>query len=203
MNAPPIFDVSRETLERLEIYADLLRRWNPRINLVSKATIADLWRRHIEDSAQIHHLAPHPVYHWADLGSGGGFPGLVNAILAIEARSPYHMSLIESDARKSAFLRTVIRETGAPAKVITGRIEEIEPLNADILSARALGDLTALLSYTERHLAPDGTALYLKGKTWEKEVEEAKSQWSFQYRLANSQTEDGPVILSITGVERA
>lgn len=203
MNAPPHFDVSRETIERLQIYADLLKRWNPRINLVSKASMADLWQRHIHDSTQIHKLAQHPVYHWADLGSGGGFPGLVIAIMAIEDGTPYHTTLIESDVRKSAFLRTVIRETGAPARVITGRIEDVEPLNANIISARALADLSALLSYTYRHIAKGGVALFPKGRTWEKELEHAKTQWNFDCQIANSRTEDGPVILSITGVERA
>ncbi len=202
MNQPLSFDVPRETLKRLEIYADLLKRWNPRINLVSKSSLADIWQRHILDSAQIQKLAPHPVYHWADLGSGAGFPGLVNAILSMEHKSPCHMTLIESDVRKSAFLRTVIRETGAPARVLTSRIENTDPLRADVISARALADLTELLSYTHRHLARDGTALFLKGRNWEKEIATARSKWNFEDHVSNSETETGSVILKITGVER-
>ncbi len=202
MNSPVQLNVSRETYERLQIYADLLKRWNPRINLVSKASIIDLWQRHIADSVQIYKFAPHPVNHWLDLGSGGGFPGLVNAIMAIEKRTPFHMTLIESDVRKSAFLRTVIRETGAPAKVVTGRIEDLEPMNADTISARALADLNTLLSFTERHLNIDGVALFLKGASWEGELQDARTKWNFQYQIDKSETEDGPVILSIRGVER-
>lgn len=195
-------DVSRETSERLEIYATLLRKWNPRINLVSKTTLPNLWTRHIADSAQLYDLAPHPVDHWADLGAGGGFPGLVIAILAMETESPRRVTLVESDARKGAFLNTVIRETGVRASVIIDRIEETEALMADVLSARALADLPTLLGFAERHLAPGGTAIFPKGATWEKEVSAARKAWNFTCQVANSETEDGPVLLRITGVAR-
>jgi len=195
-------DVSRETKARLEIYADLLRKWNPKINLVSKNTIDDLWNRHFVDSAQIYSLAPHPVEHWADLGSGGGFPGLVIAIMGADQKSPGKTTLVESDSRKCAFLRTVIRETGAFATVVNERIEVLPELNADIISARALGSLDLLLSFAERHLANNGTAIFPKGANWEKELAEAQSKWNFDYQLAKSKTETGPVIMKITGVAR-
>lgn len=196
-------DVSRETKIRLEIYAELLRKWNTKINLVSKNTIEDLWTRHFLDSAQIFALAPHPVQHWVDLGSGGGFPGLVIAIMGADQASPQNTTLVESDSRKCAFLRTVIRETGANANVLNERIESIPTLSADFLSARALGKLELLLSYADRHLAKSGIALFPKGANWEKELAEAQSKWNFDYRLAKSKTECGPVILKITGVTRA
>jgi len=195
-------NVSRETQERLEIYATLLRKWSPRINLVAKSTLDDLWTRHIADSAQIFHLAPHPVDHWADLGAGGGFPGLVVAIMARGTGSPRHVTLVESDQRKCAFLRTVIRETGAPASVVAARIEDVDPLDADVISARALAHLTTLLEYADLHLAPGGTALFHKGRSWKKEIAEARSKWKFRHRVAKSDTETGPVILSITGASR-
>ncbi len=195
--------VSRETIERLELYAALLVKWTPRINLVAKSTLVDLWTRHIEDSAQLFPLAPHPVTHWADLGSGGGFPGLVLAILGMERDSPHRTTLIESDARKSAFLRAVIREAGVNASVITDRIENVPPLAADVVSMRALADLSTLLSYIHRHIAPQGTALVLKGASWKKELREAQTRWNFEYRLATSKTEPGSVVLAITGVARA
>ena len=198
-----IADVSRETSERLAHYAALLRKWNPRINLVAKSTLDDLETRHFADSAQIHAFAPHPVDHWADLGAGGGFPGLVIAILAMETGSPAKTTLVESDMRKSTFLRTVIRETGAPAEVITARIEETAPLGANVLSARALADLPALLSMAERHLAPGGTCLFPKGKNWQAELDAAQSVWRFTHEAVKSETETGPVILRIQGVSRA
>lgn len=202
MTAQMSRDVSRETSARLERYAALLRKWNPRINLVSKSTLDDLWTRHMADSAQLHALAPHPVRHWADLGAGGGFPGLVIAILAIETGSPEHVTLVESDTRKAAFLRTVVRETGAPASVATERIEALPPLGAEVVSARALADLSTLLAYTERHMAPEGLALFPKGAGWKKELAAAQEKWKFRCRVVKSETEDGPVILSISGVLR-
>ena len=202
MTGVPALDVSRETLDRLEIYAELLRKWNPRINLVAKSTLDDLWSRHMIDSAQVFGLADHPVDHWVDLGSGGGFPGLVVAIMAMEHGSPKKVTLVESDVRKSAFLRTVIRETGAPANVLTSRIEVTEPLNADVLSARALADLPALLEFAERHLSPHGTAIFHKGASWKKELSAAQEKWKFDHRVATSTTEEGPVVLSIAGVTR-
>lgn len=199
--ADPLQDVSRETIARLNIYAALLKKWNPRINLVSKTTLEAVWQRHIIDSAQLFQMAPHPVRHWADLGSGGGFPGLVIAILAQD--SPQKVTLVESDTRKCTFLRTVLRETGVEAEIINDRIENIAPLNADILSARALAELAKLLEYSIIHLNPKGTALFPKGSRWEKEVKTAQAKWQFTYGVDKSITETGPVILSITGVSRA
>jgi len=195
-------NVSRETFEALRVYADLLEKWNPKINLVSRASLSELWTRHIMDSAQLMSLAPNPCKTWVDLGSGGGFPGLVIAIMALESGSPKEVILIESDARKCAFLRTVIRETGAKATVMNQRIEKTDPLNADVLTARALADLADLLGFADRHLAADGTALFPKGVQWEKELSDAQSLWNFNYRVDTSLTEVGPVILSVTGVSR-
>lgn len=200
-NSSPL-NVSRETTERLEVYSELLRKWNRRINLVARSTLVDLWARHIVDSAQAFQLAPHPVDHWVDLGSGAGFPGLVVAIMAREAGSPARVTLVESDARKCAFLRTVIRDTGVTAIVLNKRIENVAPLAADVLSARALADLATLLGFAERHLAPSGTALFHKGASWKKELAEAQDKWKFDQRVAKSETEEGSVILSIAGVAR-
>lgn len=196
-------DVSRETQDRFAIYAKLLAKWNPRINLVSTQSVKDMWTRHFSDSAQLHDLADHPISHWADLGSGGGFPGLVIAILAMDRGSPERVSLVESDARKCAFLRTVVRETGAPVSIHTDRIATLPPLNADVLSARALANLDTLLEHAERHLTEGGTALFPKGKSWRKELEQAQTRWCFDHRIATNKVHDGSVILSITGVRRA
>lgn len=203
MTGATVLDVSRETTERLEHYAALLRKWNPQINLVAQSTLNDLWTRHIIDSAQLYRLAPHPAPHWVDLGSGGGFPGLVVAIMATERESPTRLTLVENDQRKCAFLRTAIRETGAQAEVVRGRIEEISPLTADVVSARALADLKTLIGFADRHLVADGTALFHKGVSWKKELADAQTAWKFCYRVAKSETGTGPVILKIAGVSRA
>lgn len=194
--------VSRETAERLDIYSALLAKWNARINLVSRASLADHRARHFADSAQIHRVASHPVGHWADLGSGGGFPGLIVAILACETGFPAEVTLVEADARKSAFLSTVIRETGVHARVLTERIESIAPLGADVVSARALADLATLLGYAARHLAPGGEALFAKGARWEAEIAQARRAWQFDCAVVKSETEPGSVILKVRGMSR-
>lgn len=193
-------DVSRETLDRLKTYVALLEKWNPRINLVARSTLGQIWQRHFVDSAQIFHLAPKNAGHWVDLGSGGGFPGLVVATLALELRPEMRVTLVESDTRKATFLRTVIRELGLNASVIDQRIEAIEPLQADVLSARALADLNMLLGFSALHLDPSGTALFPKGASWEKELHDAQQRWRFCYERFTSKTEAEAVILKIREV---
>jgi len=170
---------------------------------VAKSTLADTWTRHILDSAQIYQLQENPVDHWADLGSGGGFPGMVVAIIAAEKGTPNHVTLVESDTRKCTFLRTVARETGVKTNVISERIESCPPLDADVLSARALSDLTTLLTYADQHLSKTGEALFLKGASWRKEVEDAQRTLRFTHQVIRSKTDDGPAILRISGVSRA
>ncbi|PKQ12315.1 MAG: 16S rRNA (guanine(527)-N(7))-methyltransferase RsmG [Alphaproteobacteria bacterium HGW-Alphaproteobacteria-1] len=195
-------NVSRETAGRLEVYRALLEKWNRRINLVSRASLVEHPTRHFEDSAQLYDLVTHPVDHWADLGSGGGFPGLIIAILGQERGSPARVTLVESDARKSAFLNTVIRETAVNATVVTARIETIPPLDADVLSARALADLSTLLGFAARHMRPDGQAVFPKGRTWQEELAVAQTAWKFSHRVVKSKTETGPVILHVRGISR-
>lgn len=194
-------DVSRETMERLDQFAELLRKWNPRINLVSRASLEELWTRHIIDSVQVFRCVT-PQGHWVDMGSGGGFPGVIIAILAADETPDLSVTMIESDQRKSAFLRTALRECGAKGTVISQRIEAAEPQQADILSARALADLDALLGFAERHLKKTGVALFPKGISWGKECEQARARWNFQAEPITSMTEPDAVILRIEGISR-
>ncbi|MCE8539004.1 16S rRNA (guanine(527)-N(7))-methyltransferase RsmG [Ruegeria pomeroyi] len=194
-------NVSRETFDRLSIFAELVKKWNPRINLVSKRSLDDLWTRHIIDSIQVFRNAPVGGL-WVDLGSGGGFPGMICAILGAEEMPDTRFICVESDQRKSAFLRSAARECGVNCQVISQRIEVLDPLNADILSARALTDLTGLLGFAERHLKSGGTALFPKGVNWKKEMQEAAKQWNFSYEAVTSLTEPQAVLLKITGVTR-
>ncbi len=194
-------NVSRETLERLDIYADLLERWTGKINLVSKGTLGELWTRHFLDSAQLLDLAPQGKA-WADLGSGGGFPGAVVAVIAAELRPRMRVTLVEADQRKAAFLRTILRETGVMGRVLASRIESLEPLGADILSARALASLDHLLGYAQRHLKPSGRALFMKGEKAEEEIAEALERWRFDCERYVSKTDKDAVILSIGDIER-
>ena len=196
-------DVSRETLERLEIYARLIERWNPKINLVSRRTLDDLWNRHFLDSAQVFDAAPQTALTWADLGTGGGFPGLIVAIMAADVRPDLRVTCVESDSRKATFLRTVLRETGVSATVLNKRIEAVEPLAADVVSARALAPLPTLLVFAHRHLAENGTALFSKGEGYEKELHDALETWRFQADKIPSRTNSEAVILRVGEIERA
>lgn len=196
-------DVSRETMTRLELLSHLLEKWNPRINLVSKSTISELWTRHILDSVQVYQSVPDNTSgSWLDIGSGGGFPGLVVAILNAERRVPFQVTMMESDVRKCSFLRTVLRETDVSGAVITSRIEQADPFGASVLSARALADLSLLFEFAERHLAPDGICLFPKGVRWKKEIESAEESWSFQTEVINSVTQEGAVILKVGELAR-
>ena len=190
-------DVSRETFEMLETYERLLTTWNKRINLVAPATLHQLWTRHFLDSAQLVDLAGGKT--WADLGSGGGFPG---AVVAIMASSEQRTVLIESDQRKAAFLRTIARET-RPFEVIARRIEDTDPQEADVVSARALAPLPVLLGYVSRHLKPGGLAVLPKGKKAKDEIREALEHWRFDCEIYPSQTDPDAVVLTIGDIKRA
>lgn len=194
-------NVSRETSERLSVYVDLVKKWNPKINLVSKNSLNDIWNRHIKDSIQVYRCSE-GFHNWADLGSGGGFPGMVCAIIAADENPGSRFTFVESDKRKSVFLRNVARECGLECTVLSHRIEALDPLKADVLSARALAELGVLLGFCDRHLSKTGTALLPKGAKWKKEVEQAREQWNFQSEVINSLTEPQAVILKIKGVSR-
>ncbi|MDK8872493.1 16S rRNA (guanine(527)-N(7))-methyltransferase RsmG [Paracoccus sp. SSJ] len=191
--------VSRET-ERLATYAGLLRKWNPAINLIAASTIDQIEARHIADSLHLVEIAKNAQGSWVDLGSGGGLPGIVVAIM----RPDLELSMVESDQRKAAFLRNAIRELALPhAKVLCKRIEALDRLDAANLSARALAPLPQLMAYVERHLSPSGTAWLMKGRNWQAEVSQAQSDWKFDLKTHQSATDPDAAILEITGLRHA
>jgi 16S rRNA (guanine527-N7)-methyltransferase len=194
-------NVSRETFAKLEAFSDLVLKWTPKINLISKQSMQDLWSRHIVDSAQLYDLAP-PFERWVDLGSGGGFPGIVLSILGQDDRIEREFILVESDQRKCTFLRTAIRELNLQARVISDRIENVPPLAADIVSGRALADLSVLLGFAERHLKPGGTALFPKGAKWSTEDEAARTEWSYHCDAITSKTNPDAAVLKIKDIKR-
>lgn len=203
MVTPEDCNVSRETFERLEIYVSLLRKWTPRINLVAKSTLPEVWERHIADSLQLLEVMMGQSGHYADLGSGGGLPGLVVAIAHRDFDMDLNnITLVESDQRKAAFLRTVLRETQSKGQVKAARIEALDPLNANILSARALASLDDLLGFAEQHLSKSGVAVFPKGINWRAELEEAQKTFSFTYEAHKSKTQDGAVILELGEIYR-
>jgi 16S rRNA (guanine527-N7)-methyltransferase len=191
------FGVPRETVEKLELYAALLARWQKAVNLVSPTTLNDTWHRHFADSAQLTGLASAPK-SWVDLGSGAGFPGLVIAILmANHDNCPVH--LIESNGRKCAFLAEVTRQTGVHVQVHEGRIESIVKSGAigaaDVVSSRALAPLDRLLGLAQGFFDSGTSGLFLKGREASMEVDEAKAQWRFDHRTVPSRTNtDGCIV---------
>lgn len=194
--------VSRETLGRLHDYAALLTKWNRSINLVAPSTLTDLWSRHIIDCAQLMQFAEPNIRSWVDLGSGGGLPGVVCAILAAEANPECSFTLVESDKRKAAFLAVCKAELGLRFRIESVRAEALQPLNADIVSARALAPLAGLLSFVVHHLDRNGTALLPKGKNYGAELEEAKASWQFSHVSHVSQTDSAARILALKDIKR-
>lgn len=190
-------NVSRETEEKLQAFLGLLQKWTPKINLVARGSIVDAWSRHFLDSAQTFEYRKTDQGLWVDFGSGGGFPGLVCAVIADQSCPNLDFVMIESDARKGTFLRTVIRELGLRSTVVVQRIEDLEPLNADIVSARALASVEDLLPLTKRHLKIDGQALFLKGEKWEAELATARETWDFSVSPHKSKTNAKAAILEI------
>lgn len=194
-------DVSRETTERLEGLIDLLRAWNPRINLIAPSTLEDAWSRHIIDSAQLYPLAPDAA-RWIDLGAGAGFPGLVIAALRFEHGATEPVTLVESDVRKAAFLREAARTMGVPIDIHVTRIENLYLSDFDVVSARALAPLAALLDYAAPLLASNGLALFPKGRAAAAEVDEARRSWQFTLDRIPSATSGDSVILAVRDLAR-
>lgn len=191
--------VSRETLQRLQTYLDLLERWNKAINLVGRETLKDPWRRHFLDSAQLFRLLPLGAEGRSivDLGSGAGFPGLV---LAIMGAGQVH--LIESDQRKVAFMRAVSRETNADVVFYNDRIENVEPFAVPVVTARALAPLPKLLGYAAPFLQQGGFSLFLKGREAERELTAAATEWKMRVQRHQSLSSDEAVVLQIEDLAR-
>ncbi|WP_262271349.1 16S rRNA (guanine(527)-N(7))-methyltransferase RsmG [Microvirga yunnanensis] len=194
-------NVSRETFEKLELLERELRRWQAIKNLVGPATLNQIWERHIVDSLQLLDLAPE-AKTWLDLGSGAGFPGLVLAIAGAERGLSVH--LVESNSRKCAFLRHIVRLTNATATVREARLETVMPDfvgRADVVSARALAALDQLLDWTAPLLKSGTIGLFPKGRDVESELTEARKKWTFGAEILPSLTDSEARILRITSIE--
>jgi 16S rRNA (guanine527-N7)-methyltransferase len=189
--------VSRETMRRLQDYAALLVSWSVRINLVGRATLDDLWRRHFLDSAQLLPLLPAGTQTLADLGSGAGFPGLVLAVLGVPG-----VELIEADSRKAAFLREAARITDAKATIRGCRIEAVAPHAVDVVTARACAPVERLLTLGERFIGPRTTCVFPKGERAEEELTEAGKAWKMTVSRHASRADRGGKVLVLQQVNR-
>jgi 16S rRNA (guanine527-N7)-methyltransferase len=200
------FSVSRETGGRLQAYVDLLKQWQPTINLVAPSTLEDAWERHIVDSAQLFILAPSDAMRWLDLGSGAGFPGMVLALMLAE-RPGARMTLIESDQRKSAFLAEVARKTGAPVDILSQRIEKVATQAKvgpyDVVTARALAPLPKLFELAIPYFSSATTGLFPKGREAEAEIRAARTEFDFDLSLQPSLTDEAGRVLKVTALRRA
>ncbi|MCB2107978.1 MAG: 16S rRNA (guanine(527)-N(7))-methyltransferase RsmG [Rhodobacteraceae bacterium] len=190
-------NVSRETLQRLEAFAALLVQWNAKINLVAKSTISDLWRRHILDSGQLAPLLPVASGPVVDLGSGAGFPGLILAILGIK-----EVHLVESDARKAAFLREAARHTQTDVLIHVSRIEAVKPFAARAVTARALAPLTELLDLAFPFFGPNTVGLFLKGQNVGAELTEAHKTWKIRVDQLSSHSDPTASVVCVREVKR-
>jgi 16S rRNA (guanine527-N7)-methyltransferase len=194
--------VSRETEARLDRYVDLLREWQAKTNLVAPSTLPNLWTRHISDSLQLLALAPSAKI-WADLGSGGGFPGVVLACAAETPGAVVH--LIERNAKKAAFLREALRVTGAPGIVHLADIGDIVDRitgPVDCVTARAVAPLHQLIGFAESLVRKGAKALFLKGQDVEAELTEATKYWNIEPHLHSSRTGGHGWIVELDQIER-
>ena len=192
-----IFPVSRETLARFEAYAELLTRWSARINLVGRDTIADLWRRHFLNSAQLRPLVPDGAESLIDLGSGAGFPGLVLAILGVG-----EVELVEADSRKAAFLREAARVAEASVTIRPCRIAAVPAHSVGVVTARALAPLDRLLDLARPFLGADTVCLFPKGERAGEELTLARKRWTMTVVLHNSIADPRGVVLRLHQVVR-
>ncbi|MDQ0313735.1 16S rRNA (guanine(527)-N(7))-methyltransferase RsmG [Amorphus orientalis] len=194
-------EVSRETLDRLEGLVDLLRRWQKIKNLVSPSSLDHVWMRHVLDSAQLIRIRPE-MRRIADLGSGAGFPGLVLAVLLANERDA-KVHLVESNVRKSAFLRTAARELSLPVSVHPTRIEDTAGSLAgevDTVTARALAPLSALLGHIGPMAAAGAVAVLHKGAEFEREIADARTRFAFDVVIHESMTDPAGRILEISRI---
>ena len=200
------YNVSRETLARLMAYQALLGKWQQSVNLVGPNSLPHFWQRHAADSAQILSLAPPKANHWLDLGSGGGLPGLVLAIILAEKNPAAHMHMVESDRNKAGFLRAVIADTQIAASVHHTRIEALaaeKPAalrQIDVITARALAPLPDLLGLFAPFYNSSTVALVHKGRNWQEELTASEPYWKLAVKAHASDTDAAARILEITAV---
>ena len=185
-------NVSRETLDRFLLYAEILAKWQAKINLISESSMVNVWSRHFLDSAQLYDLVPRGAKTLLDIGSGAGFPGMVLAVMGVK-----NITLVEADSRKCLFLSEVLRETGKHANIVNCRIEKFDGGYFDIITARALAPMDKLLSYINPHFGPSTKGLFLKGEQVDRELTKAKKQWKLEYKTVPSITNDrGSIIIA-------
>ncbi len=195
--------VSPETEARLAVYVELLGRWRKITNLISEASFAEVWTRHIADSAQLLALAPQ-ARRWVDMGSGAGFPGMVIAIQLADVPGA-RVHCLESDQRKCAFLREVARATGAPAQIHAARIESIDPMSlspVDAVTARAFAPLPRVLEFAKVWIEQGAVGVFPRGRTAEAQLESAAAAPDLTIDLVASKLDPEAAILRVRAASK-
>jgi len=191
--------LSDEILASLQNYVDLLIKWQKTINLIGAKTQDDIWHRHVYDSSQLWPLANPKASAWLDIGSGGGFPGIVIAIIAKHQNPHLRVTLVDSDKRKAAFLGHVTRVLGLDnTNILAKRIESLENIMADVVSARALAHVNKILELAHPFLKKGSEILLLKGENLQAELNDLSNDWQFDYKIYKSKTQKGASVLKIT-----
>ena len=190
-------NVSRETLNGFYEYETLLSKWNEKINLVSKNTLVDIWERHFLDSGQIIKHVEISGKRWVDVGSGAGFPGLVVALLLRDRKIDCDLVLVEKNPKKGFFLSEVIRKLKLSVEVVNDNIDTLEPLKADILTARAFSELNKLIEIAFRHRKKEGICLFLKGENYRMELDKTLNYWFFDYDIVDSLSSSSGKIIRV------
>lgn len=197
-----IYSLDDEALNKLALYRKILTQWQSKTNLVAPSTLEFFWERHVADSLQILALYP-DVKYWTDIGSGGGFPGMVLAIM-LGQQGEGNVNMVESIQKKCSFLRKVANETDAAAKIYVSRIESCTKqfTEAEAISARALASLDKLLELTEGHIVGPRFGIFHKGRDYRREIEECNGKWAFDLVVQNSKIDAESVILEIRNAIR-
>ena len=190
-------NVSRETLKGFYEYKTLLSKWNEKINLVSKHTLVDIWERHFLDSGQIIKHVEASGKRGVDVGSGAGFPGLVVALLLRDRKIDCNLVLVEKNPKKGFFLNEVIRKLNLSVEVVNDNIDNLEPLNADILTARAFSELNNLIEIAFRHRKKEGICVFLKGENYKIELDKTLNNWFFDYDIVGSLSSSSGNIIKV------
>ena len=190
-------DVSRETLERLEVYVGLLLKWQRAINLIGPGTVADVWGRHVLDCGQLMRYIPRDKAPVVDIGSGAGLPGLVLAIMGVP-----NVKLVESNSRKCNFLREAARMTKAPVEIVESRVDHLQNMVAGVVTARALAPLSKLIELSQSVTSPNTIYLFLKGKDLKNELTHLNNNWRLNWEVHPSLTNPDGSILKMESVAR-
>ena len=197
------FDVSRETIDNLQCYVDLLIEWQSKFNLVSKNSLADVWQRHIADSAQLFKFFDENTNLVYDFGSGAGFPALVLAIIAKEKRPDIKFKLVESITKKTLYLNAVKDKIGLDnVEIFNNRVENLKLPYADVITARAMTALDGLLKYSALFADKKTRMIFPKGQSFEIELSEAKKKWDFKLNIYENEICSDGVVLVLENLRR-